>query len=97
VTTTSAIIAIIQDSVIFVDGKTLSKDGIDPTSVYNIFDEEIAGSLMENASMVIVRKVRLELLCTKVDEEFVIPGVVGGDEEEVFIENILIDGGIFGI
>jgi hypothetical protein len=33
----------------------------------------------------------------KVDEEVSIPGVIGGDEEEVFIREILIDGGSFSV
>jgi hypothetical protein len=38
---------------------------------------------------------RPKLLCSKKDEEVVVLGVIGGDEEEVFIGEILIDGGIF--
>jgi hypothetical protein len=90
-------VEIIQDSVGFVDGKTSSKDGIDPTSIENVSDEEVSGGLMVNASTIISREVRPKILCTKVDEEVVVPGVIGGDEEEVFIGEILIDGGSFGI
>jgi hypothetical protein len=53
VTTASVIVAIIQDSVSFVDGKTSPKDGIDPESVENVSDEEVAGSLMANELEVI--------------------------------------------
>jgi hypothetical protein len=93
VTTASAAVAIIQDLVGFIDGKTSPKDGIDPSSVKNVPDEEVLKSLMENASMIITREVRSKILCTKVDEEVVVPGVIGGNEEEVFVREILIDGG----
>jgi hypothetical protein len=76
VTTASIIVEIIQDSVSFVDGKTSSKDGIDPSSVKNVSDEEVSGSLMVNASTVISRKMRPKLLCTKVDEKVIVPGVI---------------------
>jgi hypothetical protein len=47
-----------------------------PASVKNVSDEEVSGSLMVNASMVISREVRPKILCTKVDEKVVVPGVV---------------------
>jgi hypothetical protein len=71
VTTASAVVEIIQDSVGFVDGKTSPKDGIDPASVKNVSDEEVSGSLMVNASVVISREVRPKILCTKVDEKVI--------------------------
>jgi hypothetical protein len=40
---------------------------------------------------------RPKLLCSKVDEEVIVLGVIGGDEEEVFFREILIDGGIFSV
>jgi hypothetical protein len=40
---------------------------------------------------------RPKILCTKVDEKVVVPGFIGGNEEEVFVREILIDGGSFGI
>jgi hypothetical protein len=89
VTTASAAMEIVQDSVSFVDGQTSMKDGVDPMSIKNVSDEEISRGLMVNASMIISREMRPKLLCLKVDEKVVIPGVIGGDEEEVFVgENL---------
>jgi hypothetical protein len=95
VTTTSFVVAIVQDSVSFVDGKTSSKNSVDPASIENIFDEEISRGLMENELMIILRDMRPKLLCMKVDKEVFVSGVIRGDEEEVFIGEILIDGGRF--
>jgi hypothetical protein len=97
VTTASAAMAIIQDSVDFIDGKTSLKDGVDPALIHNVYDEEVSGGLVENVSMVISREVRPKILCTKVYGKVSIPGIFSGDEEEVFIGEILIDGGSFGI
>jgi ABC-type phosphate transport system ATPase subunit len=49
VTIASASVAIVQDSVIFIDGNTSSKDSVDPSSIENIFDEEVSRGLMVNA------------------------------------------------
>jgi hypothetical protein len=46
VTTASVIVEIIQDSIGFIDGKTSSKDGINPASVKSVSDEEVSGNLM---------------------------------------------------
>jgi hypothetical protein len=97
VTTASAIVEIVQDSVKFVDDKTSSKNGVDPTLLENVSDEEVSGGMMSNASKIISRDMRPKILCTKVDKEVVIPGVIEGDEEEVFIKEILIDGGRFSV
>ena len=40
---------------------------------------------------------RPKLLCAKVDEEVIVPGVIEGDEEEVFVREIRIDGGCFSV
>jgi hypothetical protein len=42
--------------------------------------------------MIVSREMRPKLLCLKVDEKVTIPGVIRGDEEEVFIRKIHIDG-----
>jgi hypothetical protein len=97
VTTASTTVEIIQDSVGFVDGKTSSKDGIDHVSIENVSEKEVLEGLMMNVSMIISRDMRPKLLCMKIDEEFIVPGIIGGDEEEVFIGEILIDGGSFSI
>jgi hypothetical protein len=39
VTTTRTIVEIVQDYVIFVDGKTFLKNSVDPSSIKNLFDE----------------------------------------------------------
>jgi hypothetical protein len=52
---------------------------------------------MENASNILSREMRPKFMCMKVDEEVVIPWVIGGDEEEVFIGEILIDGESFSV
>jgi hypothetical protein len=83
---------IIQDSLNFVNSQTSKKDGVDTTSIENISDEEISRGLMVNASMIILRKMRPKILCQQLDEEVAIPRVIRGDEEEVFIEKIFIDG-----
>jgi hypothetical protein len=95
VTTKSTIVAIIQDFVNFVDGKASMKNGVDSTSIEKISDEEVSRGLMVNASVIILRNMRPKLLCTKVDDKFVVPRVIRGDEEEVFIGEILINGGSF--
>jgi hypothetical protein len=97
VTPASAIVEIIQDSAKFVDGKTLLKNGVDPASIENVFDEEVVGGLMVNASTIILREMRPKIFCAKVYKEVVVLGVIGGDEEEVLIKEILIYGGRFSI
>jgi hypothetical protein len=47
---------------------------------------------MENSLTIISREVRPKLLFLKVDEKVSIPWVIRGDEEEVFIKKIHIDG-----
>jgi hypothetical protein len=70
----TAIVAveIVQDFVSYVDGHTLTKSGVNPTSIEKIYDEEALMGLMVNVSMIISREVRPKLLCTKVDEEVVV-------------------------
>jgi hypothetical protein len=68
VITASAIVAIVQDSINFVNGKTSSKNSVDPASIENVSNEEVLRGLMANASMIILREMRYKLLCTKVDE-----------------------------
>jgi hypothetical protein len=97
VSTASAVVEIIQDSINFIDGKTLLKNIVDPTSIENVIYEEVLGGLMENVSTIISREMRPNFFCTKVDEKFVIPWVIKGDGEEVFIREILIDGGSFSL
>jgi hypothetical protein len=67
-------VASVQDSVSFVDGKTLVKDGVYPTLIENVFDKEVLGGVMMNASMIISRDMRPKLLCVKVDEEIIVLG-----------------------
>jgi hypothetical protein len=83
---------IVQDSVSFIDGQTSTKNGVDPTSIEDISDEEVSRGLMENASTIISREMRPKLLCMKVDEKVDILGVIRGDEEEVFVGEILLMG-----
>jgi hypothetical protein len=49
VTTASITMEIVQDSVFFVDGQTSMKDGFDPVSIKNVFDEDLSRGLMVNA------------------------------------------------
>jgi hypothetical protein len=63
VTTASVALAIVQDSVIFVNGQTSTKDGVDPASIENVSNEEISRGLMENASIIVLREMRPKLLC----------------------------------
>jgi hypothetical protein len=88
VTTARAIVVIVQDYVSFVYGKASTKNGVDPTSIENVSNEEVSRGLMAIALKIISRETRPELLCTKVDEEVIIPGVIRGDEEEVFVGEI---------
>jgi hypothetical protein len=90
VATTSVIVAIIQDSIFFVDGQTLMKYGVDPTPIQNVTNEEVVRGLMVNASMIVSRVMRPKILCPKVDEKVSIPGVIQGDVEEVFSRKIHI-------
>jgi hypothetical protein len=92
VTIASAVVEIVQYFVSFVDGKTPPKNGVDPTSIENVFDEEVSRGLMENASTIISREMTPKLLCLKVDKEVIVPVVIREHEEEVFIGEILIMG-----
>ena len=67
---------IIQDSVCFVDGQTSTKYGVDPTSIQNVTNEEVARVLMVNALMIISREVRPKLLGLKVDDKVTISEVI---------------------
>jgi len=97
VTTAISTMKIIQESVNFIDGKTSTKDGVDPMSIENVYDEDVSRGLMENASMIFYRYMRPKLLCPNVDEKVTIPWVIRGDEEEVFVEKICIDRGTFSV
>jgi hypothetical protein len=97
VTTYNTDVEIIQDSIDFINGKTSSKYGIYPMSIENVSDEEVSGGLMVNAWMIISRDMRPKLICAKVYEEVSIPCFIGGYEEEVFIREILINRGRFGV
>jgi hypothetical protein len=97
VSTASAVVEIIQDSINFIDGKTLLKNIVDPMSIEDAVYEEVLGGLMANVSTIILREMRPKFFCTKVDEKFIIPWVIEGDGEEVFIGEILIDGGSFSL
>ena len=48
---------------------------------------------MMNTSMIISRKVVSKFLCSEVDEKIVVPWVIRGDVEEMFIREVGIDGG----
>jgi hypothetical protein len=52
---------------------------------------------MVNVLTIILREMRPKILCPKVEEKVTIPGVIRGDEEEVLIGKIHIDGGSFSI
>jgi hypothetical protein len=97
VTTASTIVAIVQDSISFVDGKTSPKNSVDLASIENVFDEGVSRGPMVNASIFISRDMRHKILCTKVDDKVIVIGVIEGHEEDVFIGEILIDGGSFSI
>jgi hypothetical protein len=88
---------IVQGSINFVDGKTSLNNGVNPTSIENVSDKEVSMCLMVNTSTIISRKMRPKLLCPMVDKEVVVPRVIRVDEEEVFIEEFLIDGGSLSI
>jgi hypothetical protein len=47
---------------------------------------------MENTSTIIPGEVGSKLLCSEVDEEIIVPGIIRGDVEEVFIGEVCIDG-----
>jgi hypothetical protein len=83
--------AIVQDSICFVDVQTSAEYGVDPTSIQDVTDEEVPRGLMVNALTIISREMRPKLLCPKVDEKVAIPGVIRGDVEEMFIGKICID------
>jgi hypothetical protein len=68
VTTTSVIVAIVQYSINFLDGKKSTKNGVDPMLIENISDEEVSRGLMVNASTIISREMIPKILCVKVDE-----------------------------
>ena len=53
VATTGTIVAIIQDSISFIDGQISTKNGVDPTSIEDVADEEVSRGLMANASRII--------------------------------------------
>ena len=46
---------------------------------------------MENTSMIVPREVRSKILCSEVDEEIAVSGIIRGDVEEVFIGKICVD------
>jgi hypothetical protein len=71
---------IVQDSVSFVNDQTSAKDGVNPTSIKDVSDEDISRGLVVNASMIVSREVRSKLLFLKVDKKVIIPRVIGGDE-----------------
>jgi hypothetical protein len=50
---------------------------------------------MVNTSMIISREMRPKVLCSNIDEEVVVPGVIGGDEEEVFARKSSLMGEYF--
>jgi len=97
VTTARTDVAIIHDSFFFIDDQTSMENGFDPTSILNIYDQEVSGGLMMNSSTIISREMRPKLMCLKVYEEASIPWVIEGNEEEVFIREIHIDGGSLSI
>jgi len=97
VTTTSVVVAIIQDSIIFIDGQTFAKDGVDPVSIENISDEEVSRGLMVKVLTIFAREMIPKHLCPKVDKKVVVPRVIGGDEEEVLIREICIYGGSYTV
>jgi hypothetical protein len=47
--------------------------------------------------MIILREMRPKLLCMKVDKKVILLGFIEGDEEEVFVREIFIDGGSFSV
>ena len=90
--TACAVVAIIQDSISFVDGQTSVEYGVDPTSIQNVIDEEVLRGLMVKVSMIISREMRPKLLCLEVDKMVAMPRVIRGDVEEVFVGEVRIDG-----
>jgi hypothetical protein len=69
-------VAIIQDFVSFVYGQTSMEYSVNPLSISYVTDKEILRGLMSNASMIISREMDCKLLCSKVDEEVVVPRVI---------------------
>jgi hypothetical protein len=65
------------------------ENGVDPSSIEDISNEELKRGLMANASTIISREMRPKLLCLKVDEEVVVPRVIRRYVEEVFVRGIL--------
>jgi hypothetical protein len=52
---------------------------------------------LQNVPMIISREMRPKILCLKVDKKVTIPRLIGGDEEKLFVREICIDKGGFGI
>jgi hypothetical protein len=53
VTTARVDMRIIQEYVSFIDGQTLEKNDVDPTSIENDSDEALSRGLMANASTIV--------------------------------------------
>jgi hypothetical protein len=48
---------------------------------------------VSNTSTIVSGKVMAKLLCSEVDEEIVVLGIIRGDVKEMFIRKVCIDGG----
>jgi hypothetical protein len=53
VATARSSMEIVQDSVSFVDGQTSTKNGVDPSFVQDVTDEEVSRGLMANAPKIV--------------------------------------------
>jgi hypothetical protein len=70
--------------------------GIFPPSIKNISNEEIMRGLVVDTFRIITERDEGQIFVCKVHKDVTVPWVIRRNEEQMFIWEVLIDGGVFG-
>ena len=77
--------AVIQSFLSFIIGETSSKNGVNPTAIKNVTEDNVLTSLVTYAMMISARQIGLESLSLEIDNDIPIPKVIRNDHKKGFI------------
>jgi hypothetical protein len=77
--------AVIQSFLSLVIGETLSKNGVNPTTIKSVTEDNVLTGLVTYATTVSARQIRPESLSLEIDNDIPIPKVIRTDQKKGFI------------
>jgi hypothetical protein len=84
-TTTCSRMAVIQGFLSLIIGETSSKNGVNPTTIKSVAEDNILTGLVTYATMVISKQSGLKILILEINNDISIPKVNKADQKEGFV------------